>query len=249
MRVRDKKGREILDWRAWTRPKEEYQWRATRSAMELARAWFTAPEPVVPPEVRTLLDSHPLTVGSVLVEGWPEFVTSLPFPGEGRNHDLLAVGTVRGERLLLSVEGKVDEPLGEPIGRYWQKSKRTPKSKAWKRIDSLLNSAFGPSAVATEKPWSDLRYQLLTALAGTAIEAAKRDCSLAVLCIHEFLTESANPKKLERNDESFTAFVRALGSRTPKLGVLAGPFVVRVGEPQSEVSVLVGRVQYRWVTR
>ena len=36
-------GQPIADWHSWTRPKAEYHWRAGRSAMELARAWFTGP--------------------------------------------------------------------------------------------------------------------------------------------------------------------------------------------------------------
>ena len=65
-------GQPIADWRSWTRPKAEYHWRAGRSAMELARAWFTSPVPICPPEVKSLLESHPVTAGVALTEGWPE---------------------------------------------------------------------------------------------------------------------------------------------------------------------------------
>ena len=57
--------------------------KAGRSAMELARSWFTAPQPVLPAEVRELLDSHPDTRDAEFVKGWPELVTKLPVPGEG----------------------------------------------------------------------------------------------------------------------------------------------------------------------
>lgn len=249
MRLYNKDGLEITDWRSWTRPKEDYQWKAGRSAMELARSWFTAPQPMLPAEVRELLDSHPETRDAEFVTGWPELVTKLPFPGEGRNHDLVAVGKAGSYRLLLAVEGKVDEPLGDLIGSYWRKSKRSEKSKAWKRIDALLDAAFGPSALATDKPWSELRYQLLTALVGTAIEAEKQECKLAVLCIQEFVTQSADPDKIKANGEALAQFVRTLGARTPKAGGLAGPFPVRVPGSGAIIPVLVGKARYRWADR
>lgn len=217
--------------------------------MELARAWFTAPAPVVPPEVSSLLDSHPHSRGATLTEGWPELVTPLPFRGEGRNHDLVAVGTVGSRQLLLAVEGKVDETLGETIGTYWRKSKASPRSGAWKRIDSLLASVFGPNAVAIEHPWRTLKYQLLTAVVGTAIEARARKCDIAVLCIHEFITESAKPERLKKNDEALGDFLHALGAHKPQPGVLVGPFTVVINHPGAEIPVLIGKAQYRWAAR
>lgn len=249
MNLYDRKQRAITDWRHWTPPKGEGQWRAGRSAMELARSWFTAPVPVVPAAIAALLDSHPDSRGATLTDGWPELVTPLPYPGEGRNHDLGAIGTVGSRRLLLAVEGKVDETLGEEIGVYWRKSKRTPRSRAWKRIDSLLSSTFGPGAAASEKPWAALRYQLLTAIAGTAIEARERGCDFAVLCVHEFVTESAKPDLLKKNDQALGAFLRTLGADTYRSGTLAGPFAVVVGEPARSIPVLVGKAQYRWTLR
>lgn len=249
MNLHDRKQRAITDWRHWTPPKGEGQWRAGRSAMELARAWFTAPTPVVPGEISALLDSHSETRGTVLTDGWPELVTPLPYPGEGRNHDLIAIGFVGSRRILLAVEGKVDETLGEEVGAYWRKSKRTPRSRAWKRIDSLLASAFGNDAAASEKPWSSLKYQLLTAIVGTAIEARERGCDVAVQCVHEFVTESARPDLLKHNDEAFASFLRLLGAGCVQPGSLAGPFSVVVGEPAVSVPVLVGKAQYRWTAR
>jgi hypothetical protein len=249
MRLYDKKGREISDWRRWSRPKEDYQWKAGRSAMELARAWFTAPQPVLPAEVQSLLESSEQTRGAELMQGWPELVTKLPFPGEGRNHDLVAIGRVGARKLLLSVEGKVDEPLGDRIGTYWRESHAIPKSNAWKRIDVLLTAAFGADASATAKPWSDLRYQLLTALVGTAIEASNRRCEVAVLCIHEFVTEAAHPARLTKNHDAVAAFLTALGARVPKPGKLAGPFMVRLPDSEALVPVLIGTAEYRWTAR
>lgn len=140
----DRKEKPITDWRNWTRPKkEDGHWRAGRSAMELARAWFTSPVPVMPQEIDALLESHPLTRNIVVTRGWPERVTALPYPGEGRNHDLVLLGEADGKPVLLAVEAKVDETMGPSIGKYWRKSKSTLRSGAWRRIDALLDSVFG----------------------------------------------------------------------------------------------------------
>jgi hypothetical protein len=140
-------GDQLTDWRAWTRPKKDYQWRAGRSAMELARAWFVSPTPVCPREIADLLASHPRAAGLLLVEGIPEHVTSLPERGEGRNHDLLLYGHGESGTIVISVEAKVDESFGETIGTYWNKGKRsaTP-TRAPERIEALLSLAFGAKA-------------------------------------------------------------------------------------------------------
>ena len=174
-------GQPIADWRSWTRPKAAYHWRAGRSAMELARAWFTSPVPVCPPEVESILESHPATAGVAWTEGWPEYVTPLPERGEGRNHDLLLVGCRDGCGVVVSVEAKVDEPFGERIGDYWLRARESNRrTRVPERIEALVSMVFGSGTRPDAKPWSLLRYQLLTAVAGTAIEAAHRKSDTAV---------------------------------------------------------------------
>lgn len=214
--------------------------------MELARSWFTAAAPAVPGEMRQLLATHPLTQEAVFTDGWPELKTRLPFPGEGRNHDLVLVGKAAGGTILCSVEGKVDETMGPEIGAYWRKSKRAGSSRAWRRIDALLASAFGVDARATEPPRSTLPYQLLTALVGTAIEASNRSCALGVLCVHEFVTESAKPELVEKNARDYGAFMEALGVAKSTTGVLSGPFDIRIPGSPTVIPTFVGKAQFRW---
>jgi hypothetical protein len=249
MNLFDRRGQPINDWRDWTRPKDEGQWRAARSAMELARAWFTSSVPVVPAQVSALLDSHPLTHQAVFDEGWPELKTRLPFPGEGRNHDLVLVGRAQAARLLLAVEGKVDETMGPAVGPYWQKSKRTAGSRAWRRIDALLLATFGADAVAVEEPWNSLPYQMLTALVGTAIEASNRSCSVAALCVQEFITESAKRRLLMRNSADFSAFLAALQVSNAAPGTLYGPFDICIPGSSMTMPVLLGKTVFKWTSR
>lgn len=217
--------------------------------MELARAWFTSPVAVIPPEIDAILQTNALTHGMILRTGWPERKTALPFPGEGRNHDLVMLGEASGKSVLLAFEGKVDETMGPPIGTYWRKSKNTPRSRGWRRIDALLESVFGPAASANQKPWNALPYQMLTATVGTAIEASRNGCEVGVLCVHEFVTESAQQRLLDRNDTDFQSFLIALGQPKPVLGRLYGPFNIASSKNAPPTPLLIGKAQYRWASR
>ena len=244
-------GRPISDWRSWTRPKAERHWRAGRSAMELARGWFTSPVPVCPPEVRSLLESHPVSVGTVLTEGWPEHVTALPERGEGRNHDLLLVGYREGSSVVVSVEAKVDEQFGERIGDYWHRARKFKKpTRAPERIEALLSLVFGSDARPDTNPWTSLRYQLLTAVAGTAIEAAQREADTAVLIVHEFLTHSANAAKVAENAQDLSDFVSVLLSENAvsvQPGRLYGPTVLLPDKNLDRaVNMYVGKAVFCW---
>jgi hypothetical protein len=147
---------------------------------------------------------------------------------------------------LCSVEGKVDETMGPEIARYWRQSKRTPPSRAWRRIDALLTSAFGAGAHALEWPWSGLPYQMLTAVVGTAIEASLRSCALALVCVHELVTESAKPDLVKKNAQDYSAFPGALGVTKPATGALYGPFDVGIPGGTTAMPVLIGKIQFRW---
>jgi hypothetical protein len=247
----DRNGDQITDWRAWTRPMKDFQWRAGRSAMELARAWFISPTPVCPQEIADLLTSQPRTTGFTLVEGIPEHVTSLPERGEGRNHDLLLLGHGKSDSIVISVEAKVDESFGETIGTYWNKGKRsaTP-TRAPERIQALLSMAFGSLTRPDMVPWQGLRYQLLTAVTGTAIEASRRHAAIAIVVVHEFRTEDLDDENVAVNNEDFQNFVSVLLDLPPTeivLGRLYGPAVFASGEHlERPVDMFIGKVVYDW---
>jgi hypothetical protein len=254
--ITDKGVKELTDWRKWTRPKRSYQWKAGRSAMELARVWFTAPAPVVPPEVVAILETSPLTKGAILQSGQPEYVTPLPELGEGRNHDLWLKGSVGEGLVTVCVEAKADEPFGEPIGAYVEKVlARTARlgqgTKLPQRADTLLKMIFGEEASTRSMPWSNLRYQLLTGVAGTAIQAAKDNSYVGVFLVHEFLTEAVDrEQKVPENAAAFADFIKAL-SRSSAIevtsGKLYGPYDVRqIDYIRRDVKLLIGKITYDW---
>jgi hypothetical protein len=246
----------ITDWREWSRPKRSYQWKAGRSAMELARAWFTASASVVPPEVTAILETSLLTKGTILLRGQPEYVTPLPEPGEGRNHDLWLTGFVADGSVTVCVEAKADEPFGEPIGAYVEKvlaktDRLGQRTRLPQRADTLLKMIFGREASARSMPWSNLHYQLLTGVAGTAIQTAIDDSCVGIFLVHEFLTEAVDrERKVPENAAAFAEFIKVL-SRSSVIqvtsGKLYGPYDVRQSDYICrDVKLLMGKITYDW---
>jgi len=224
--------------------------------MELARAWFTASAPVAPPEVTAILETSPLTRGTILLNGQPEHVTHLPVRGEGRNHDLWLKGSVADRSVTVCVEAKADEPFGEPIGPYVEAAvektgRLGQRSGLPERVDTLLKMIFGAGASSGVLPWSGLRYQLLTGVAGTAIQAAIDDSSVGVFLIHEFLTETVDrEQKVPENAAAFAGFIKALSPSSEievTSGRLYGPYEVRQCKHLShDVQLLIGKITYDW---
>jgi hypothetical protein len=118
------------------------------------------------------------------------------YGGNVRNHDLVVRAvTADGEAVVVFVEAKAGEPLGATIAeqaRATAKAKHAnPNSNASARLADLVTQlcryAIDDLRVAT------LRYQLLTAWAGTLADAA--DAAHAVLAVHEFRTDERPPDK------------------------------------------------------
>jgi hypothetical protein len=250
MKILNRSGEVIHSIEQWTRPKKIYQWREGRSAMELARAWCPESGPACPPDVSVLLSSHELTRNIHIEEVRPEHVTPLPERGEGRNHDLWAKCSVDGRPFTLCVEAKADEPFGDTIGDTCANALRgSEKTGGVRRARALLHMVFGSAAEPDREPYASLRYQLLTAAAGTALQARTEGASAAALIIHEFQGSETSDPLLQRNAEDLAAFLNVLNEGKQielEPGCLAGPWSVRCG-PQEEdvVQLLVGKVVTR----
>jgi hypothetical protein len=182
-----------------------------------------------------------------------ELVTPLDEFGEGRNHDVVVLGLAQGKRVLIGIESKNDEELGPVIGGYVAKTElenvarraqgQTRLSQVPARIANLTRVVFGDKPVAL----ADSRYQLLRGLAGTLIEAARRDADIAVFLLHVFVSASTDPAKAERNEKDLFQFAELLqvrASENLRAGRLAGPFVAG-----GNADVPVGLPFYIGVTR
>jgi hypothetical protein len=247
MKILNQSGASISSLAQWTRPKKDYQWCEGRSAMELARAWCPETGPVCPTDLSALLASHEWTRDIEIEEVRPEHVTPLPERGEGRNHDLWARCSANGSPFTLCVEAKADEPFGETIGDTCINAlKRSVRTGAVRRARTLLQMVFGEMAEPDREPYMSLRYQLLTATAGTALQARLDGARRAALVIHEFQGSKTSTRLLERNAADLQAFLRALnGGNELALspGQFAGPWNIRIGSAGGDpVHLLLGKV-------
>jgi hypothetical protein len=221
-------GTPITGWEEWTRPKKDYQWACGRSAMELAKAWFPDGRLSAPPELMSLLFSHPRLQGLKLIRGVPERVTSLPEKGEGRNHDLWLLGRTQRESVTICIEAKADEPFGKYTVAQYRKTalhrrEQGKLTKAPERIDALLDMIG-----RTTSSWDAVRYQLLTAICGTILQAKDDSSNLAVFVVHEFHTDKTTAQNLQRNSEDNERFLTALAipSHANTDGQLHGPVTI-----------------------
>ncbi|HWL64245.1 MAG TPA: hypothetical protein VNQ32_15725 [Steroidobacteraceae bacterium] len=104
---------------------------------------------------------------------------------------------------------------------------------------------FGAEAEPEREPWASLRYQLLTAVAGTALRARRDGASRAVLIIHEFHGSKTAAPLVERNAADLGALLGLMnGGKEVALasGRLAGPWGVQAEPgPDGAVQLLVGK--------
>jgi hypothetical protein len=247
VKILNRSGEAISSVEEWTRPKKEYQWAEGGSAMELARAWCPASGPACPADLAPLLSSHEQTRNIQIEEARPEYVTPLPERGEGRNHDLWAKCSVGGRPFTLCVEAKADEPFGDTVGDTCIKAlERSEATGGVRRANALLHMVFSAEASADREPYASLRYQLLTAAAGTALQARIDGAQAAALIVHEFQGSKTVAPLLQRNAEDLAEFLKALNGGEQVLltpGRFAGPWNVRVADGEKGVlRLLVGKV-------
>jgi hypothetical protein len=225
-------------------------WVDGRSAKETAKA-CCADGIAAPPALLALLDSHPCTSEMQVATVLPEWRTSLTDRGGPRRHDLLLLGTARGQRTVVGVEAKTDEPFDDPLARRVRKAQalldRGTPTRQLDRLDLLTRAAFGKSALANGEIRPELArvpYQLLAGLAGTLIEASARGAGVAAFCVLGFRHEQLDHVKLEGNSNGFSVFLQQLAGEQvePVDGQLSGPHVVPGADGITGGEILVGAV-------
>lgn len=231
-------GTPITRWEMWTRPKKDYQWKPGRSAMELAKAWFRQSEISPPGELLQLLYSSERLTDLHLLRGIPEHVTSLPERGEGRNHDLWLLGRTNQEQITVCIEAKADEPFGnETVAEYRLSANKRRESGESTRAPERITQLLSLVPIGDNR-WDNVRYQLLAAICGTAIQTRLDGSALAVFVVHEFHTRETVPDNILVNKKDFNDFMTVItGSHEPVMaGTLYGPVIV------GGVDCLIGKV-------
>ena len=194
MKVKVSKTVEITsvdDWRTYAPPKnQKTQWKDGRSAKLLAQYVLSKN---FASDMSRIIKSCGFNASSTLFCE-PEFNTSLPCSGSGRNHDLL----IDGRDFVIGVEAKVSEPFGNTIGKEYNdnsENKQNRVEKLLKYIDKSFDDA------------KDYKYQLLTGLVGTMLEAKKRKknkCLFLVILFAGDVETSGNT--LKGNEIDFNDF-------------------------------------------
>lgn len=196
------------------------------SAPTLAAAWAGIVE------LCGVLHSQPalrrFTIDEIVVEAQTTFDE---FPSGPRNHDLVVRGSLPDRaRAVVCVEAKAGEDLGKAIAAQRVEAERTkvanPRSNATARLDGLLRRFVSPDHPPEET--DRLRYQLLTALAGTIAEARAIGAAHAVLMLQDFRTDERRDDLAGEHDDQLRAFARAaFGVDTPPRG--SEPWCVHLG--------------------
>jgi uncharacterized protein DUF6946 len=215
--ARDAPITSLGDWLALAPPAgRASQWRAGRSARELASAWLRLGRPALPEELAALLVSRPETTLFACGQARPEATIALDeHKGATRNADLLLLGEAAGGRTLVTVEAKADEEFGQYVSDALKAVEGKDASNLPKRIAALSTLLFGEGADP-----SHLRYQLIHGLAATVLEAQRLEAAQAVFAIHEFRTELTNDKKRERNHQDLRYFMADFGAEYIQAGRL-----------------------------
>jgi hypothetical protein len=236
MRI-EKGGRDIRtvdDWFEIAPPKGGHEhWVDGRSALECARAWCGPEGPAVPTELTDLLASHPDTTGALIRSVVPEHLVRFDsFPGEPRNADIAALADHPGGLIAINVEAKADEPFDQRVHEVLttviQRIAADEHTNGIARIQQLAVSLLPPRSADTSQ-LGDLRYQLLTGLAGAIAFAIASKATKAVFVIHEFITERTDDAKHEANARDFVAFLARLTAgeiRSIVAGRLVGPITI-----------------------
>ncbi len=207
----------------------------------------------MPEEIKALLDSSELTSNMEVDIVFPEI--KLRFDdcgGNDRVSDIAFVGRSGERKIAVTIEAKGDESFGETVAKTFEAAVETrlgnPRSRALDRVVALPQTMLRPWKKGQSKV-GDLRYQLLTAMAGTLANAHAQGAEYAVMLIHEFKTEKTDRALQEENQKDLEAFVERIADGAMNLveGELAGPIVVGPGcglYPSPTVPLLIGKIVF-----
>ena len=204
MKIKISKNNNIIttveEWYQFAPPKAKGKhWKDGRSAKSLAQ--FMTDKNQVKKLEDILVELEYDTNG--VISCTPEANTVLPCKGNGRNHDLLMIG----EDFVVGIEAKVSEPFGEEISTELIEASDNKKG----RIDKLANELFG-CKINEVKDGLELRYQLLTGVYGTLLEAENNKKSKALFLVIVFTDgiTREDENAVNRNNDDFKNFCQQI---------------------------------------
>lgn len=199
-------------------------WVDGRSAKETARHWVNT----IPAEFTQLIKCRKLTLELCS----PEYNSSFDgYKGNVRNHDLLILAKDgQQNNAVISVESKVDETFDKYVNEYLnavdEKKKKGEPTNAGKRLEDVLAALFQKSIQVSN---GKLRYQLLSAVAGTLADAQRQKAKQAIFVVQTFISQNMSSVIHRQNQRDLDYFVELISDGKNKIihdGDLLGPFRV-----------------------
>lgn len=160
------------------------QWRATKSAYELAAAWEGARGTArgLPPDVAGTFDGTDALRGAALLVGFPEHPVALDGGGHASQTDLWALLATSGGLASLAVEAKAGEAFDRPVSEWLADA--SPRSGKPARLRQLCD-VLGITEEQARGCW----YQLLHRTVAAILEARRFWARDAVLLIQSFVPD------------------------------------------------------------
>lgn len=218
-------------------------WVDGRSAKETGKHWVHT----IPIQFMELLSQFNLKFNICS----PEFVSKLDkYRGNARNHDLLIISENNvNEKVLITIESKADESFADTISITLRDAtislEDNPKSNGLNRIENLRLAILGNQ----NEDQLPLRYQLLTAVAGTLAEAKIQKASKAIFIVQTFVSDETNLDYHNRNQNDLNCFVDHITNRQCteiKEGKLVGPIRVPGNEYiPNNIDLWIGKYEVR----
>lgn len=194
------------DWRQLLADPDKH-WRKGFSARTLAYCWESS-NGDWPDSVGQLLRRQgiPLFASARPLVALPEHRVPLPGGGRASQTDIWVLATSGDQLISIAVEGKVQEPFGDPVATWLEKleteaERRGTTSGARTRIDYLAGLLGLPEDLNS---WGDIRYQLVHRTASAVLEAKRFTAGHALMLVHAF-------EATEESRSDFSRFVEALG--------------------------------------
>lgn len=220
------------------------QWVDRRSAKETAKHWvYTIPRSFI-----ELLKCFHLEYELCSPEYESKFDS---LNGGKRNHDLLITAKDKySKSVVISVESKVDEKFDETLAErlvyYTKVIARGDNSNLDKRIKLLKDALFTkPNSGKIDR----VRYQLLTAVAGTLSESKKQGAKKAVFIVQTFLSSAMDSKKHRQNQRDLDYFLEVFTNGKHKIihdDDLIGPIKVPGNaDIPNDVELWIGKYSVR----
>lgn len=211
----DKNSNEIYNLNDWenlifNKPGKQKHWREGRSAYAIANYMMGKGCDEV-----TKIISKILGEDIELKEAIPELEIKFDKFGHGREHDLGIYGeTKSGKTIFIGIESKVDESFNKKVSEVYLDAKvkefRGENTNVPQRIEDLIKkmefNKLTPEVF-------DLRYQLLYAVAGTAMANA----DIKILMFIVFKTELYDETKGKQNHKDYLQFIKEVNSTAIKM--------------------------------